>query len=55
MSEGQLAKTGLGAGTVTVFGFAVGEVWLLAVAAAMVVTGVVLLRLTWRRDSPAGS
>ncbi|WP_435174083.1 hypothetical protein [Actinacidiphila sp. bgisy145] len=55
MSEGQLAKTGAGLGTVTVLGFAVGEMWLLAVAAAIVVTGVVMLRLAWRRNRPAGS
>ncbi|MFI0721667.1 hypothetical protein [Streptomyces sp. NPDC021224] len=55
MSEGQLAKTGVGLGTVTVFGLAVGEVWMLVGAAAVVVVGVVLLRLAWRRGRPAGS
>ncbi|WP_164540622.1 hypothetical protein [Streptomyces abyssomicinicus] len=54
MSEGQLARTGLGIGTVAVFGMTVDGLWVLAAAAALVLTGVVLLRCTWRRGRPAG-
>ncbi|MGW1226062.1 hypothetical protein [Streptomyces sp. NPDC001515] len=54
MSEGHLANTGTGA-AVTVFGMVIAEMWLLAAAAAIVLTGVILLRLTWRRHRPVGS
>ncbi|MCL2553099.1 MAG: hypothetical protein FWE15_15935 [Actinomycetia bacterium] len=48
MSEGrQLAQTGLG--TMTVFGVAVNEKWLLLVAVALVVVAAAALRLMWRR------
>lgn len=54
MSENQqLARTGLG--TVTVFGLVVNEWWLLAVAAALVLLGVVLLRVSWRRGRLPGA
>ncbi|WP_299540811.1 hypothetical protein [uncultured Streptomyces sp.] len=54
MSEGQLARTGLGIGTMTAFGMTFDGMWLLATAAALVLTGVILLRCTWRRGRPAG-
>ncbi|MGW5679355.1 hypothetical protein ACWEV4_30465 [Streptomyces sp. NPDC003860] len=48
MSDGHhLANTGLG--TITLFGIAVTEEWLLLAAVTLLALGVTVLRLGWRR------
>jgi hypothetical protein len=49
MYGNQLAKTGVG---VTVFGFYVGQWWLVAIAVGLVIAGALAVRLTrpFRRD-----